>query len=206
MFDYRTPQQKAQMRALKASEKLGIVNLDTIFSVSEEEQKKMLAKTNEQKNAAKETVVAPVKGTITSLKNSADRAFAMKALGEGVAIEPEGKAKIKVVSPVTGEITSVSGAKHAYTIMSSNNAGVLVHIGVDTVKLKGNGFNAKVDDGDEVKAGDVLCEVDLSVLEKAGHKTSVFVTVVNTNEMNNVTPVEEGKKVKEKDKIIEINE
>ena len=205
MFDYRTPQQKAQMRALKAAEKLGIVDLDTIFSVSEEEQKKMLNKSKDQKRAAKETIIAPVKGTITSLKNSADKAFAIKALGEGVAIEPDGKTKVKVMAPVAGEITSVSGSKHAYTIMSKNSTGVLVHIGVDTVKLNGSGFIAKVSDGDEVKAGDTLCEVDLAVLEKTGHKTSVFVTVVNTNEMNSVTPVDEGIKVKEKDKIIEIN-
>lgn len=191
------------MRALNAAEKLGIVDIDTIFTVSEEEQQKMLNKTNSDKASFTEDAVAPVAGKTIELKNCGDRAFAMKALGEGVAIQPK-IAKTKILSPINGEVTSVSGSKHAYTIMSKNNVGVLVHIGIDTVKLNGSGFSPKVKDGDTVKKGDVLAEVDLKKVEEQGYKTPVIITVVNTNEMKDVDVKVKDKDIKTGDSIIKI--
>ena len=203
MFDYRTPEQKAKMRAMKAAEKLGIIDIDTIFTVSEEEQKKMLGKSSDSSSKFTEDLVSPVAGKTINLKNCGDRAFAMKALGEGLAIQPK-IGKTKILSPVDGEITSVSGSKHAYTIMGKNNVGVLVHIGVDTVKLKGAGFDAKVNDGDVVKKGDLLAEVDLKKVEDEGFKTPVIVTVINTNEMKDVDVKVKDKEIKSGDCIIKV--
>lgn len=203
LFDYRTPEQKAKMRALNAAERLGIVNIDTIFTISEEEQQKMLNKSKDAKANFSEEAVAPVAGKTIELKNCGDRAFAMKALGEGVAIQPK-IAKTKITAPIDGEVTSVSGSKHAYTIMSKNNVGVLVHIGIDTVKLNGNGFDPKVNDGDLVKKGDLLAEVDLKKVEEQGYKTPVIITVVNTNEMKDVDVKVKDKEIKPGDAIIKI--
>lgn len=203
MFDYRTPQQKAQLRALNAAERLGIVNIDTIFAISEEDQQKMVAKASGDEPSFDDEVFAPVAGKTISLKNCGDRAFAMKALGEGLAIQPK-SGKTKIVAPVTGEITSVSGAKHAYTIMNENNVGVLVHVGIDTVKLNGKGFDAKVKDGDEVKKGDVLAEVDLAKVEAEGYKTPVIVTIVNTTDMKEVNVETKGKDIKSGDCVIKV--
>ena len=203
MFDYRTPQQKAQLRALNAAERLGIVNIDTIFAISEEDQQKMVAKASGEDHTFNDEVFAPVAGTTVSLKNCGDRAFAMKALGDGLAIQPKSE-KTKIVAPVSGEITSVSGAKHAYTIMNDNNVGVLVHVGIDTVKLNGKGFDAKVKDGDEVKKGDVLAEVDLAKVEAEGYQTPVIVTVVNTTDMKEVNAEVKDKNVKAGGSIIKI--
>lgn len=203
MFDYRTPQQKAQLRAMNASEKLGILNIETIFQVSEDDQKKMVAKDNGEGHTFSEEVFAPVAGKTINLKNCGDRAFAMKALGDGLAIQPKAE-KTKIVSPVNGEITSVSGAKHAYTIMTENNVGILIHVGIDTVKLNGKGFDAMVADGDEVKKGDVLAEVDLAKIEAEGYKTPVIITVVNTNEMKDVDVMNKDAEVKTGSSIIKI--
>lgn len=203
MFDYRTPQQKAQLRALNAAERLGIVNIDTIFAISEEDQQKMVTKASGDEPSFDDEVFAPVAGTTVNLKNCGDRAFAMKALGEGLAIQPKA-GKTKIVAPVAGEITSVSGAKHAYTIMNENNVGVLVHVGIDTVKLNGKGFNAKVKDGDIVKKGDVLAEVDLAKVEAEGYQTPVIITIVNTTDMKEINVEPKDKNVKAGDCIIRI--
>ena len=203
MFDYRTPQQKAQLRALNAAERLGIVNIDTIFAISEEDQQKMVAKASGDEPSFDDEVFAPVAGTTVNLKNCGDRAFAMKALGEGLAIQPKA-GRTKIVSPVAGEITSVSGAKHAYTIMNKNNVGVLVHVGIDTVKLNGKGFNAKVKDGDIVKKGDVLAEVDLAKVEAEGYQTPVIITIVNTTDMKDINVEPKDKNVKAGDSVIKI--
>lgn len=201
MFDYRTPQQKAKMRALNAAEKLGIVNIDTIFQVGEEDQAKIAGADNRQEFSV--DIKSPVEGKLISLKDSGDRVFAMKALGEGAAIVPEAK-QLNVVAPVDGSITSVAASKHAYTLMTEDGVGVLVHVGIDTVKLGGKGFNVLAEEGMDVKAGDILAKVDFAAIKDAGYKIPVVVTVVNTNEMKNVNPKNVGQDIKELDTIIEV--
>lgn len=202
-FDYRTPQQKAKMRAVNAAAKLGIVNIDMSFQLSEEDQAKLTGKMNGQEESFNVKLVAPIDGNAISLKESGDRAFAMKALGEGIAIVPEAKT-IDLKAPIAGNITSVSKSKHAYTIMSDDGVGVLVHVGIDTVELKGEGFDVKIDEGQDIKEGDVIAAVDFKKIQEAGYKIPVVVTVVNTNEMKNVEPIAIGKNVKTKDEIIDV--
>lgn len=189
------------MRALNAAEKLGIVNIDTIFQVGEEDQAKIAGADGKKEFSVE--VKAPVEGKVIDLKDSGDRVFAMKALGEGAAVVPEAK-KLNVVAPVAGNITSIAASKHAYTLMTEDGVGVLIHIGIDTVKLGGKGFEVKAAEGEDVKAGDILAEVDFASIKDAGYKIPVVVTVVNTNEMKNVNPKNVGQDIKELDTIMEV--
>ena len=189
------------MRALNASEKLGIINIDTIFQVGEEDQAKIAGADGKKEFSV--GVKSPVEGKVVDLKDSGDRVFAMKALGEGAAVVPEAK-KLNVVAPVAGNITSIAASKHAYTLMTEEGVGVLIHVGIDTVKLGGKGFDVKAAEGEDVKAGDILAEVDFASIKDAGYKIPVVVTVVNTNEMKNVNPKNVGQDIKELDTIVEV--
>jgi len=110
-------------------------------------------------------ITAPVTGKTVSLKDVPDEVFSEKILGDGVAVIPDNG---RIVSPVNGEVVSVSDSLHAYTFKSDDGLNILVHIGLDTVKLKGKGFKALVKPGDKVKRGTPVAEVDLNVLKENG--------------------------------------
>lgn len=119
-------------------------------------------------------ITAPTTGKTVNLKDVPDEVFSKKILGDGVAVIPDNG---KIVSPVNGEVVSVSDSLHAYTFKSDDGLNILVHIGLDTVKLKGEGFKALVKAGDKVKRGTPVAEVDLDVLKEKGLNpiTSVIV-------------------------------
>ena len=112
-----------------------------------------------------------------SLKNAEDPAFANGALGNGVVIEPtEGK----VVAPFDGTIVTLFPTKHALGLISDNGTELLIHIGIDTVQLEGEGFEAFVKQGDRVKKGQTLVTFDLEGIKKAGFSTQIPILVTNT--------------------------
>ena len=108
-------------------------------------------------------VIAPLSGKVIALSEEPDEVFSQKVLGDGAAIIPEAG---KIVSPVNGEVSTVSETLHAYGFTSDDGLEILVHVGIDSVALKGAGFTAHVKEGDKVKAGDLVAEVDLDVLKK----------------------------------------
>ena len=108
-------------------------------------------------------VIAPLSGKVIALSEVPDEVFSQKVLGDGAAIIPEDG---KIVSPVNGEVSTVSETLHAYGFTSDDGLEILVHVGIDSVTLKGAGFTAHVKEGDKVKAGDLVAEVDLDVLKK----------------------------------------
>ena len=108
-------------------------------------------------------VIAPLSGKVIALSEVPDEVFSQKVLGDGAAIIPEDG---KIVSPVNGEVSTVSETLHAYGFTSDDGLEILVHVGIDSVALKGAGFIAHVKEGDKVKAGDLVAEVDLDVLKK----------------------------------------
>ena len=108
-------------------------------------------------------VIAPLSGKVIALSEVPDEVFSQKVLGDGAAIIPEDG---KIVSPVNGEVSTVSETLHAYGFTSDDGLEILVHVGIDSVALKGAGFTAHVKEGDKVKAGDLVAEVDLNVLKK----------------------------------------
>lgn len=112
-------------------------------------------------------IAAPLTGNVVPLANVPDEAFASKAMGEGVAIEPtEGK----VVAPFDGKVAHlIEKSKHAVILEHATGVQVLIHIGVNTVSMKGEGFKAHVSTGDEVKAGQLLIEFDMAAIQAAGY-------------------------------------
>ncbi|MGW6703716.1 glucose PTS transporter subunit IIA [Streptomyces sp. NPDC054956] len=131
------------------------------------------------------TLAAPVAGRVVGLDEVGDPVFASRALGEGVGIEP---ADGHVVSPVDGELVTVVQTGHAFGIRTADGVEVLVHVGIDTVQMNGEGFDVRVATGQQVRAGDLLVEVDLDAVRAAGHPTVTLMTVTNTADLASVEP------------------
>ncbi|MCT4796688.1 glucose-specific PTS transporter subunit IIBC [Exiguobacterium alkaliphilum] len=112
-------------------------------------------------NPKEEGFLAPMSGTILSLDDVPDQVFSGRMMGDGFAIEPSDG---KVVAPFTGTITTFFPTKHAIGLLSDDGREILIHVGLDTVNLKGEGFTSKVKEGDRVEAGDVLLDVDLNLI------------------------------------------
>ncbi|MBO5733477.1 MAG: PTS glucose transporter subunit IIA [Clostridia bacterium] len=134
-------------------------------------------------------VYAPMDGEAIKIEQVPDEAFSEKILGDGAAIIPENG---NVYSPVDGEIIDITDTKHAFCITTNEGTEVLLHIGIDTVNLKGEGFDVKIVSGDKVKAGTKIAQVDLELLKKNNIKT---ITPVILTEAQNykITQVHEGK-------------
>ena len=134
-----------------------------------------------------ETLTSPVNGTQIPLAEVADETFASEMLGATVAVEP---ADGKIVAPCDGEVSNIFETGHAVCITTEAGGELLIHIGIDTVKMDGNGFTKKVSDGDKVHAGDILVETDLEEIKNAGYQTTTMMILTNTDEFGNVTKAE----------------
>ena len=134
-----------------------------------------------------ETLTSPVNGTQIPLAEVADETFASEMLGATVAVEP---ADGKIVAPCDGEVSNNFETGHAVCITTEAGGELLIHIGIDTVKMDGKGFTKKVSDGDKVHAGDILIEADLEEIKNAGYQTTTMMILTNTDEFGNVTKAE----------------
>ena len=130
-----------------------------------------------QINLKDEIIVAPVAGEAESLTTVNDKVFSAKLMGDGAAIIPNNG---DVFAPVSGEITVAYETKHAYGIKSDNGAEVLLHLGIDTVELKGKHFTSEVVQGQHVEKGQKLGNFDVVAVKSAGYDTTVMVVVTNT--------------------------
>lgn len=122
------------------------------------------------------TMYSPLKGTVVPLSQVSDPVFAEEVMGPGVGIEPEEGA---LYAPVDGEIISVFPTGHAIGMKTEEGMEVLLHIGIDTVQMEGDGFQAFVKQGDQVKAGELLVEFDCAKIIEKGYKTTTMVLVPN---------------------------
>ena len=136
---------------------------------------------------AEETLTSPVNGTQIPLSEVADETFASEMLGTTVAVEP---ADGKIVAPCDGEVSNIFETGHAVCITTETGGELLIHIGIDTVKMDGKGFTKKVSDGDKVHAGDILVEADLEEIKNVGYQTTTMMILTNTDEFGNVTKAE----------------
>ena len=134
-----------------------------------------------------ETLTSPVNGTQIPLAEVADETFASEMLGATVAVEP---ADGKIVAPCDGEVSNIFETGHAVCITTEAGGELLIHIGIDTVKMDGKGFTKKVSDGDKVHAGDILVEANLEEIKNAGYQTTTMMILTNTDEFGNVTKAE----------------
>ncbi|MGN8648086.1 PTS sugar transporter subunit IIA [Gracilibacillus sp. HCP3S3_G5_1] len=124
----------------------------------------------------KSTFVSPVTGTIKNIKDVADESFAQKMLGDGFAITPESN---QIKSPINGEIAFVFDTKHAIGLKSSDGLEILIHVGVDTVNLKGEGFSSHVKNNQKIKQGDLLLTVDFDKIQSKVPSIDVIVVFSN---------------------------
>lgn len=151
--------------------------------------------------AAKDTVLAAcMNGTVVPLAEVKDEAFASGALGDGIAIEP---ADGELVAPADGEISSTFDTHHAVGMTTADGAELLMHIGIDTVKLGGKHFTYLVNEGDKVKKGQPLIRFDLEAIRAEGYPTTTPLIVCNTDEYAAVTPKASGN-VKQGDALLEL--
>ena len=134
-------------------------------------------------------LAADAKGAFVPMENIPDEVFAQGILGTCCGIDPsEGK----VFAPAGGEITQAPDSGHALGIMADGGVEILIHVGVDTVEMKGDGFSPKVKVGDKVKKGDLLLEMDLGKIAAAGHPAVVITVVTNTDDFKAVEVVDYG--------------
>lgn len=146
----------------------------------------------------KETIIyAPVSGKVICREDIPDETFASGIMGEGVGIKPEEEI---IVAPFDGEITSVVDTGHAVGLTSSDGVELLIHVGVDTVKMQGDGFQVFVTEGQKVKTGEKLLKFDRDKIRKAGYSDTTVVLVTNSDDYSSVKTVAEN--VKQKDTVI----
>ena len=147
-----------------------------------------------------ETIISPIVGQAVALSKVDDPVFSSGAMGQGIAIKPtEGV----VYAPADAEVTIAFATGHAFGLKTANGAEVLIHVGIDTVSMNGEGFDQKVAQGDKVKAGDVLGTFDSAKIAAAGLDDTTMVIVTNTADYASVTPVATGA-VAKGDAIIEV--
>ena len=147
-----------------------------------------------------EVLYAHLSGKIVELENVEDEAFSSKVLGDGIAIEPyDGK----LYAPCDGKVDMIFDTNHAVNLISSSGCEILLHIGIDTVKLNGKYFNAHVSDGQEVRKGDLLISFDIKEIKKAGFKVTTPMIICNTLDYGSVRTAASGK-ITAGEKIIEI--
>jgi glucose-specific phosphotransferase system IIA component len=153
-----------------------------------------------KKNAPKSSsIMAPVDGCVIPLEEVNDLVFAEKVLGDGAAIIPKSST---VLSPVMGTVNNVAETLHAFGIITPDGLEILVHIGINTVEMKGAGFHCRVKPGDTVAIGDPLCDVDLELIRQSGYETCIPVLITNSDRVKNVT-VRVGEASAGRDSIID---
>ncbi|PJI08632.1 MULTISPECIES: beta-glucoside-specific PTS transporter subunit IIABC [Clostridium] len=149
-----------------------------LFAGFKDDEVKEETKNDVPELVKQEVLTSPIKGEVKALSEVKDEAFSTGALGKGVAIEPQ---EGKVVSPVDGTLTTLFPTLHALGITSDSGAEILIHIGMDTVKLEGKHFTAKAKQGDRITKGQVLVEFDINAIKGEGYSVTTPVVVTNSD-------------------------
>ena len=151
-----------------------------------------------EQTVGEKDVYSPLKGKMILLGEVEDEVFSSGALGQGVAVIPEAP---EVYAPVDGEVVMVADTKHAVGFTSNDGVEVMIHMGLDTVKLEGKYFDIKVKQGDKVKRGDLIAIVDFQKIKEAGYPVVTPVLILNSDSFTEVKE-EIPKLVTEKDRLL----
>ncbi|MHC9537823.1 beta-glucoside-specific PTS transporter subunit IIABC [Dellaglioa sp. BT-FLS60] len=160
----------------------------TIIFGFEEESEKVEKKINIDEKI-EHSIYAPVQGEVELLSSVNDPTFAQGIMGKGMAIIPTSN---EIVAPISGEIMMLPDSKHAIGILGNDGTELLVHVGIDTVELKGQFFNPKVKVGDKIEMGQLIMTVDFEEIKKAGYDPTVMIIVTNTAGFLDVLPMNES--------------
>ena len=162
--------------------------------------KKIIATVGEEKLKNEVEILAPIEGAVVKLDEVPDQVFAEKVMGYGIAIEPSTD---KVVSPVEGEVIHLLDSNHAVGLRTTDGVEILIHIGIDTIKMEGQGFKSFVKEGDKVEIGDELLEFDLDLVKEEAKSILTPVVITNTDQFAMITRLQEGI-INIWDKILEV--
>lgn len=144
-------------------------------------------------------VYTPISGNVIALSDVSDDVFSTGAMGDGLAIEPNDN---KVYAPFSGTVSAVLDSKHAVGLTSVKGVELLIHVGIDTVNMRGEGFNCFVEQDQEIEKGDLLIEFNRKKIENAGYPLTTIVVVPNSTQLNKVT-LTEKELVTNKDILLE---
>ena len=167
----------------------------------EKEEVKPQKSENNAENAKQITLAAHLNGTVVPLAEVDDEVFSTGVLGEGIAIEPD---EGKLYAPCDGKVDTVFDTKHAVNIVSEDGCEILLHIGINTVKLEGKPFTVHVNEGDSVKKGDLLVSFDIRQIKDAGYKTTTPMIICNSDDYSKFDVTASGK-IKAGNDIIKIS-
>lgn len=192
LFGYRTPPRATEAQMVSAGENArpqdmarGIDTTVSDVESAEDSPSRPASDRTPDSNA----ILSPVAGRLMNLEATGDPVFASRALGEGVGVVPETTGETAVLAPVSGMLKTVARTGHAFGIKTDGGIEVLVHIGIDTVDMDGEGFAVVVAKGERIAAGEPLATVDFGKVAAAGHSVVVVVMVVNAAELTVVTPL-----------------
>lgn len=192
LFGYRTPPRATKTQMVSADENARPQDMargidTTVSDVESAEDSPSRAAPDRALDS--NAILSPVAGRLVNLEATGDPVFASRALGEGVGVVPETTGETAVLAPVSGMLKTVARTGHAFGIKTDDGIEVLVHIGIDTVNMDGEGFAVVVAKGERIAAGEPLATVDFGKVAAAGHSVVVVVTVVNAAELTVVTPL-----------------
>jgi len=148
----------------------------------------------------KKEIFSPAKGQCIDITDVKDAVFSSKMMGDGIAISPEDKS---IVAPVSGNLTLLADTKHAFGIQTKEGLEILVHIGIDTVELGGEGFSTDIKANTKVKKGETIVTIDKDELEKKGYDITVILILLN-GEKSDLNKIKIGEKVDAGEKILEL--
>lgn len=192
LFGYRTPSRATKTQMVSADENARPQDMargidTTVSDVESAEDSPSRAAPDRALDS--NAILSPVAGWLMNLEATGDPVFASRALGEGVGVVPETAGETAVLAPVSGTLKTVARTGHAFGIKTDDGIEVLVHVGIDTVNMDGEGFVVAVGKGERIAAGEPLATVDFGKVAAAGHSVVVVVTVVNAAELTVVTPL-----------------
>lgn len=153
--------------------------------------KNLFKKNKEEKTATSQNYIQPLQGKLLNISEVPDPVFSQKMMGDGIAIDPSNGV---LVAPADGQIMNIFPTKHALSMTDNNGKEILIHVGLDTVTLKGEGFTTFVKDGDKVKQGQKLMEIDFDAIKSK--VPSIITPMVFTNLGESEKVVIEGNEIK----------